>query len=140
MLLGAALAAASAGLLTSLAALLTADSTAVRGALIGSALAITVYVAGAFAVDAVARVLPSAALLIALLTYTLQVLAMGLVFWSLTSSGALETSVDARWIGGAVVAVTLAWLMVQVSLTMKARIPVYDLAPASPTQPAGRGA
>ena len=43
---------------------------------------------GSFVVNTVAALMPTAALLVALLTYTLQVVAMGLVFVALSGSGA----------------------------------------------------
>ncbi len=127
VLLGAALGAASATLALSLAGLVLSGSAAAYGALVGALLVLLVFGSGAFAVNAVATVLPAASLLVAMLTYTLQVVLMGLVFWGLSGSGALGRDLDERWLAGSVIAGTLAWLAVQVRQTARARIPAYDL-------------
>lgn len=115
------------GLLATLVGALVSGSAAAYGALIGTALVVAVFLFGTFTVNAVATILPSAALLVALLTYTLQVLAMGLAFASLSRSGLLDQTVDRTWLGGTVIAGTLMWTMAQVVLATRARIPVYDL-------------
>lgn len=97
------------------------------GALIGGLLTVGVFTFGAFAVDAVAGVLPGAALLVALLTYTLQVVVMALAFVALSRSGALGDTVSRGWLGGSVIAGTLVWMVVQVVLSMSRRTPIYDL-------------
>ena len=124
---GAALAALAGGLVVTLGAALVADAQALRGALVGAALAVLVFTFGSFVVDQVALRLPGASLLVAVLTYTLQVVLLGLVFWQLTQSGALESDLDRRWLGGALVAATIGWMVGQIVLTTRVRIPVYDL-------------
>lgn len=129
----AALAALATTLTLAILGGLTAGSATAYAALVGGLLVLMVFGAGAFAVDAVASILPSASLLVALLTYTLQVVVLGLVFWALSESGAVGTTLTPAWLAGAVIAGTLAWLTVQTRQTMRRRIPVYDLpAPASP--------
>jgi ATP synthase protein I len=85
------------------------------------------FAAGAIVLDVVATLAPAASLLIALLTYTLKVVLIGLVFVGLSRSGLLEDSIDARWLGGTVIAGTLAWLAAQVVASTRVRIPVYEL-------------
>lgn len=106
---------------------LAEGSVAASGAGVGAALVLGVFGTGAVAVDLVARVLPSAALLVALLTYTLQVLAMALAFVALSRSGELGESLSREWLSGAVIAGTAAWLVVHVVTALRARIPAYDL-------------
>lgn len=129
VLLGAALGATVATLGTALAGLLLGGSAAAYGALTGALLVLLVFGLGAFAVNAVAFVMPSASLLVALLTYTLQVIVMGLLFWVLTTSGTLGSELDERWLAGAVIVGTLVWVGVQIRQAARARIPVYDLGP-----------
>ncbi|WP_426245185.1 hypothetical protein [Nocardioides sp. LHG3406-4] len=128
------LGAAAAGLVVAIAITvvggLAAGSTAAYGALTGAALALAVFMVGSFSVDAVARAMPSASLLVAMLTYTLQVVVMALVFVALNRSGLLDETLDRRWLAAGVIAVTVTWLIGQIWLTTRARIPVYDL-PAS---------
>ena len=111
---------------------LVAGSPAAVGALIGTALVVLVFAGGSFAVDEVARVMPSAALLVALLTYTLQVLAMGLAFVAISRSGILDQTADRGWLAGAEIAGTAGWVVLQVALATRQRIPAYDLRPTGP--------
>ena len=129
VLLGAAAGAVVATVVAALAGLVLDGSAAAYGALIGGLLVLLVFGLGAFAVNAVASVMPAASLLVALLTYTLQVVVLGLVFAGLSGSGALGTDVDERWLAGAVILGTLVWLGLQIRQASRARIPVYDLGP-----------
>lgn len=138
VLLGATAGSLVAGLALTLVGALVAGSTAAFGALVGTALVVLVFAGGSFAVDEVARVLPAASLLVALLTYTLQVLAMGLAFAAISRSGALDDSLDRGWLAGAVIAGTAGWLVLQIVLATRVRIPVYELRPAGPGPTAAR--
>jgi ATP synthase protein I len=86
---------------------------------------------GALTVNAVAAVSPAASLLVALLTYVLQVVAVGVVFLALDASGALGTTVDAGWVAGTVIAATLCWLVAQILAATRSRQPIYDLPTAA---------
>ncbi|HYG93345.1 MAG TPA: hypothetical protein VD859_07110 [Nocardioides sp.] len=103
-----------------------AGSPAGYGALLGTAVAVVVFAFGSFAVDAVARVMPAASLLFAMLTYTFQVVVMALVFVGVTRSGLLEDTLDRRWLGAAVIAVVVSWCAVQLRAATTARIPLYE--------------
>ncbi len=131
LLLGVAVAGLAVTVVVTVVGALSSGSTAAYGALTGAGLALVVFMLGSFSVDAVARVMPAASLLVAMLTYTLQVVLMALVFVALSRSGLLDDTLDRRWLASGVIAVTLTWLVGQVWLTTRARIPVYDL-PASP--------
>jgi hypothetical protein len=97
------------------------------GALVGAGLVTAVFTFGAVVLGVVTRVSPAASLLVALLTYTLQVVAVGLVYVGLSSGGALDGPVDARWLSAAVIACTLAWTAAHVVATTRSRQLVYDL-------------
>lgn len=125
------------GLLVALAGALTSGSAAAYGALVGTLIVVGVFGFGTFSVNAVATLLPNAALMFALLTYTLQVLAMALVFAALSGSGLLDETISREWLGGTVIAGTLVWLTVQVVLSTSRRIPIYDLPEHQPQEPAG---
>ena len=84
-------------------------------------------------VNAVASVSPSASMLVALLTYTLQVVLVGVVFAALDRSGALDASVDRTWAGGAVVVATLVWLVSHIISATRSRLSLYDL-PERPSE------
>jgi ATP synthase protein I len=131
LLLGAVLAAVGA---------LTVGAPAALGAAIGTAMVCVFFAAGAFVLDVVAALAPGASLLVALLTYTLKVVLVGLVFVALTRSGLLEDAIDARWLGGTVIAGTLTWLAAHVVASTRARIPVYELGVPKGSSEGPRGA
>ena len=114
VLLGAACAALVAGLLLVLLAALVSGSAAAYGAAAGTAIVIGVFAIGSVAVDLVAGLLPNASLMVAMLTYTLQVVALALIFVALSGSGLLDDTIDGRWLGGTVIVGTFAWLVVQI--------------------------
>lgn len=114
------------GVLVVLVAALTGGRPAASGALVGTGIALLVFSFGAFAVDAVARLMPVASLLVAMLTYTMQVLLMLVVFVGLNRSGALDDSLDREWLGGSIIVAVLAWTFAQLTASTKARIPAYE--------------
>jgi ATP synthase protein I len=136
VLLGAAAATGLLGLAAVALGALTSGSPAALGATIGLVLVVCVFGFGSLVVNAVAAVMPTAALLVALLTYTLQVVAMAVVFVALSRSGLLDDAVDRRWLGGTVIAGTMAWLVGQLLLATRRRIPAYDLPAADSARPA----
>lgn len=105
---------------------LASGSTAAAGAAVGGVIAVGIFAFGSFTVDLVARLVPSAALLFAMLTYTLQVVLMALAFVALNLSGMIDDELDRNWLGGAIIAVTIVWLAVQVRLATTARIPAFE--------------
>lgn len=127
VLLGAGAAAVLLGLVLTLVGALTGGPAAAFGALTGTLLVVAVFAFGSLTVSVASGLVPAASLLVALLTYTLQVAVMGLAFVGLSGSGLLEETLDRRWLAAGVVAGTLVWLVAQVVLTTRARIPAYDL-------------
>jgi drug/metabolite transporter (DMT)-like permease len=125
------LGAASAGLVLVVLAVVLAGGLGGRpspiGAAAGGVLALVVFATGTAVVQTVARAMPSASLLVALMTYTLQVVLMGAVAMVLARSGLVGDELSRGWFAGAVIGVTLTWMMVQVWLVGRQRIPVYDL-------------
>jgi ATP synthase protein I len=109
------------------------------GAVLGTLLVVLFFGFGALTVDAVATISPAASLLVALLTYTLQVVALGMVFLVLRASGTLDTTIDAGWLGGSVIAATLVWLVAQIVAATRSRQPLYDL-PDRPSPGSAHGA
>ncbi|MGI8901058.1 MAG: hypothetical protein ACR2HA_09035 [Nocardioides sp.] len=123
------------GLAACVAGALVAGSAGFLGALIGTGMVAFFFASGALVLDLVAGIAPSASLLVALLTYTLQVVLVGLVFVGLQRSGALESAVDADWLGGTVIVTTSGWLLAQVRASVRTRVPLYDLPPADGSTP-----
>jgi ATP synthase protein I len=118
---------------------LVSGSPAALGALVGTLLVVTVATGGALLVNAVAGVLPTASLLVALLTYLLQLLLVLVGFLALERSGLLGSTLDRAWVGGAAIGAVLVWLATQVALAVGARIPAFDPpAAGAPGATAGR--
>jgi ATP synthase protein I len=115
------------GLLLVVLAAFVSGSDGAAGAAIGAVMVCGVFAFGAVVLGVVARVAPAASLLVALLTYTLQVVLVGGVYIALSSGGALEGPVDPRWLSAAVIAGTLAWTTTQIVVSVRSRQPVYDL-------------
>jgi ATP synthase protein I len=109
-------------------AALVAGSPAAYGALAGSAMVVVVLAFGAFVVDLAARVAPATSLLVALVTYTLQVGLMALLFVAVRRADVLASDVERGWLGGTVIAGALVWSVVQLRASMTTRIPVYATA------------
>lgn len=127
MLLGAAAITLVIGMSGTLLAAIVSGSSAAAGALVGSLLALLVFSLGSFVVNSVAGLMPTAALLVALMTYTLQVLLMALVFVGLSGSGLLDATLDRTWLASMIMATTFVWLGAQLLLTTRQRILIYDL-------------
>lgn len=132
VLLGAAAVTLLLGLLGAGAAALWWGSEAALGTLVGTLMVVAIFALGSLTVNAVAGRLPAASLLFALLTYALQLMLMALAFAMLEESGLLDGTLDRRWVGGAVIGGTLIWVVAQIMLTTRRRIPIYDLTPSEP--------
>ena len=127
VLLGAAGAAFVAGLVMTLVAWLAADVTAVRSVAVSTLLVVVVIGFGVFTLNTVASIMPSATVLVALVTYTLQLVVLAAVVLTLARNEMLDDTFDRRWFGGGVAVATLAWMIAQIVAHLRARIPVYDL-------------
>lgn len=126
VLMRAALAAIAAGVVLVLVAALSSGASAAWGAVVGTALAVGVFAFGAFTVDAVARLMPSASLMFALLTYTFQVAAMALAFVAVSQAGLLDDELDRNWLGAAIIVGAFVWMAAQIRLATTARIPAFQ--------------
>lgn len=113
-------------------AAVTTGGAGAAGVLVGTAVVLGFFALGAVVIGAVARVAPAASLLVALLTYTLQVVLVAAVFAGLQRSGALGSSVDARWLAGTVVVGTFCWVAGLVLASLRERVPAFDVPPPGP--------
>lgn len=109
------------------------------GAVVGAVLVLGISIFGLVTVNAVASLMPMASLMFAMLTYTLQVVLMAVAFIALQGSGLLDDTLDRAWLGCTVIVCVLAWLVAQIVLTTRQRIPAFDLPerPAPETSEAG---
>lgn len=96
---------------------------------LGAGLAVAVLAFGAFTLSFVAGAMPGASLMMALLTYLLQLLLVLVGVVALGRSGVVESESAQLACGLGVIGTTLLWVTVQVALTARSRIPLY--APAS---------
>ena len=127
---------AAAGLV--LVAALVSGESAALGAAVGGVIAVGVFAFGSFAVELVSRLMPTASLLFAMLTYTFQVVAMALVFVALNESGLLDDELDSTWVGIAIILGAFVWMTVQIVLATTARIPAFEPRPAAPVEGGAR--
>lgn len=125
-LLGAVAAGAVAVLVLVVAASLTDGRAAVVGAASGGVLTLVVFALGIAAVGAVARLMPAASLLVALMTYALQLLVLGLCIVAIDRAGVGAETLARGWFAAGVIAVTLLWMAGQLVAATRQRIPVYE--------------
>ncbi len=92
---------------------------------------LVVFALGISVVGLVARVMPSASLLVALMTYALQLLVLALCVVAIDQAGLTDDTLSRGWFAAAVIAVTLLWMLGQLVTATRQRIPAYD----TPTAP-----
>lgn len=134
-LLGASAAGAVTVVALSVVAVLVDGGRGLAGAAAGGVLTLAVFVLGIGLVNLAARVLPGASLLVALLTYTLQLLVLALAVVALDRSGVAGADLSRGWFAAAVIAVTALWLVGQVVAATRQRIPAFE--PTSGGHPGG---
>jgi hypothetical protein len=79
------------------------------GALAGTALVAVFFLFGMFNTALAATFAPRTALVVAMLTYTVQVVGSGLLLVGLARSGVTADRLDVRWLGGTVIAGAVGW-------------------------------
>lgn len=108
-------------------AALVADSRAAGTVLLVGVVTTLVLAFGSWTVHVVSAAMPSASLLVALLTYGLQIAAMTAFMASISASPEWENDIRPVWCVVAVVVLVLVWMTLQAWLTTKARVLTYDL-------------
>jgi len=132
---GAVAAAALApGLLVAGVGALVSGGDAAGAALIGALAVLAVLLFGSVTVDVVSGLMPHASLMVALLTYTLQLMLVVVLLVTLSEQPAFASLAERRWLFGGLLAVVLAWMAGQVTAAVRVRIPVYDLRAPSRTE------
>lgn len=135
-LLGAVGAGAVAVLVLVVAAAVTDGRPAVVGAAAGGVLTLVVFASGIVVVGLVARLMPGASLLVALMTYALQLLVLALCITAIDQAGVGAETLSRGWFASGVIAVTMLWMLGQLVAATRQRIPVYD----TTTEPADAAA
>ena len=138
VLLAAGLSVAAAVVTASLVAGLVAGSQGGLAALAGGGIAGAVLVSGSAVVNAAIRMAPQAAMVVAMTTYTLQVVLVLVVFLALESSGAMGSTLSTGWLAAGVIVATAAWTVGQLVASAKARIPAYDIELPGAPEPSSR--
>ncbi len=117
---------------------LTDGRPAVVGSGVGGVLTLTVFALGVSAVGFVARLLPGASLLVALLTYALQLLVLALVVAAIERADVTGATLSRGWFAAAVIVVALTWVVGLLVAATRQRIPLYDtLTTVGPTRHPG---
>ncbi|MBC9733177.1 hypothetical protein [Nocardioides marmotae] len=124
---GAALGSLALGVLAAVVGALVDGAPAAYGALVGAVLAVAVMVFGSSTVNVVAGLMPGASLLFALLTYALQLLVVLVALAALDGISGPGETLSRGWLAGTLIGTVLGWLVVQVVLASRARIPAFDL-------------
>ena len=120
-------------------AALTGGTPQVLGALVGAVLVGAFFVFGALSTALAAAYAPATSLMVALLTYTLQVALLGVVFVAIRRSGLVPETLDDRWIGGVVIVGTLVWIGTLLTAAVRERHPVWDVPLPGGTDVTDRG-
>lgn len=113
-----------AALVSAVVATALAGGRGLAGALLGAGLVLTFFLLGHLVLTLLRDIEPSLYLVIALLTYVLQVVALLAVFGSFS---AWSDSVSAPALGLTIVACTIAWTTAMVAASRRQRIPLFDL-------------
>lgn len=126
VLLVAALAVLASTAALVLAAGIAEGGTEAVSALLGGGIVLVFFGFGSIVVGTIADLMPQAALMIALLTYTFQVALVGLVFAGLTQADAFESDLSRGWLAGALIVGTFAWIAGQLTATLRTPIPPWE--------------
>ena len=119
---------------TTLGGGLVDGSSGALGAVVGGGTALLFFLFGSLLVMAATRMAPQTSMLVALMTFTLQVALVALVFAALSSSDAVAARLSDGWLAAGVIVAAVTWIVGQLVGTARARIPVYDIELPAPSQ------
>lgn len=95
-------------------------------ALLGGGIVLVFFAFGAVVVGAASQLAPQTALMVALITYTLQVVLIAVIFTALTEADAFASDLSAGWLAGALIVGTFAWMAGQLITTLRTPIPPWE--------------
>lgn len=116
-----------AGTAATVVAGLVHGSAAAGAAAVGAGLVALVVSFGTLSMHVVASAMPTASLLVALLTYATQLAIVLLVFLAITRGDLFAATQERGWLAGAMVLATLVWTVSHLVLTARERVPYFDL-------------
>lgn len=100
---------------------------AVTAAAVGSVVTLLVMGFGSYVVHVTAKAVPGLSLMVALMTYALQLVVMIAFFSVLAGSGEFGEAVRTPWLVAGVATAVVGWTTAQIRLAGKARVLAYDL-------------
>ncbi|NYE37719.1 ATP synthase protein I [Nocardioides cavernae] len=100
---------------------------AAGAAAVGAGLVALVVSFGTMSMHVVASAMPTASLLVALLTYVTQLAIVLLVFLAITRGDLFASTQERGWLAGSMVLATLVWTVSHLVLTARERVPYFDL-------------
>ncbi len=115
------------GVLVAVVAAVFDGSAGLVGGLAGAGVTLLVLATGFATVDLVAGLMPAMSLVVALLTYTLQVVLLGALLVVLRSADDIDATLTPGWFAAGVITVALAWTVFLLVHAVRARVPLYDL-------------
>ncbi len=105
---------------------LAGGATEAVSAVLGGGIVLVFFSFGALVVGSASQLAPHLALLVAMVTYTFQVVLVALVFAALTEADAFTSDLTAGWLAGALIVGTFAWMAGLLTATLRAPIPVWE--------------
>ena len=96
------------------------------GALVGTGVVAAFFVFGMVNTALAAAFAPRVALVVALSTYTVQVVALALLLVAVSRSGMVPDSLDVRWLAGTVIAGAIGWTVALVVDALRTPLPEPD--------------
>jgi ATP synthase protein I len=96
-------------------------------AAVGAGLVVLVVSFGTLSLHVVASAMPTASLLVALVTYTTQLAIVLLVFLAITRGEVFSGDQARGWLAGSMVLATVVWTVAHLVLTARERVPYFDL-------------
>lgn len=103
-----------------------AGRTEALSALLGGGIVLVFFAFGAVVVGAASRLAPQTALMVAMVTYTLQVVLIAVIFTALTDADAFASDLSAGWLAGALIVGTFAWMAGQLITTLRTPIAPWE--------------
>jgi ATP synthase protein I len=116
-----------AGAAATVVAALVHGPTAAGAAAVGAGLVALVVSFGTLSMHVVASAMPTASLLVALLTYVTQLAIVLMVFLAITRGDLFSATQERAWLAGSMVLATLVWTVSHLVLTARERVPYFDL-------------
>lgn len=96
------------------------------GAFVGGLVALAIFTFGTVTVHVVSGVLPAVSLLMALLTYALQLVLLLVALTALDRAGLVGETLARGWLAAGIIAATFAWMAAQVWRATHLRLPAFE--------------